>query len=181
MSGRYTTSNYLEGREDMRPRELVWGGVREAPAPKFGHQSVVTRTTVILDDHVRRHALGVVCVSPVDVVLDEAKALVVQPDVIYVSNDRRSIVRDQVWGAPDMVVEVASRSTAARDRTTKLRWYRRYGVAECWLLDPHRYTVTVVNLGAHGSRVSRHRYSGRQPVRSTVLPLFEIRAEAFFD
>lgn len=57
------------------------------------------------------------CVAPLDVVLDETAALVVQPDVVFISRDRLGIIRNQVWGAPDLVVEVASLGTAERDRS----------------------------------------------------------------
>lgn len=180
MNVRCGVREYLAGPEDLRRRELVWGIVREPPAPKFGHQSVVTRTTVILDLHVRTFQLGLVCVSPIDVVLDEIKGLIVQPDVIFISHERAAIVRDQVWGPPDLVVEVASRRTAVRDRTTKLGWYRRYGVRECWLVDPTRHTVVVVSLAAPGRRAV-HRFTGRQQIRSSVFPALTTRAEECFD
>jgi len=92
MSGRQTVNSYFSGPEQLRRTELVWGIVREPPAPKYGHQSVVTRTVVLLDHYVREHGSGRVCVSPVDVVLDPGKALVVQPDVVCVSNERLEIV-----------------------------------------------------------------------------------------
>ena len=127
---RRSTSEYLSGAEQLRRQELVWGFVREPPAPRYGHQSIVTRTIVLLDQHVRSGGLGRVCVSPIDVVLDAQKDLVLQPDVIFVSNDNAAIVRDQIWGPPDLVIEVESLGTRRRDRTFKLRWYRKYGVRE---------------------------------------------------
>ena len=178
MSDSLTTGNYLSGPEDLRRRELVWGIVREPPAPRFGHQSIVTRITVLLDQHVRAGGLGVVVVSPIDVVLDEANALVVQPDVIFVAHDRVHIIRDQVWGAPDLVVEVESRGTAVVDRTTKLEWYRAYGVRECWLVEPRRQRVTVVNLG-HAARTN-HSVTDEEIVKSTVLPDLILEAREIF-
>jgi Uma2 family endonuclease len=179
MNERIDVREYLSGPEDLRRRELVWGVVREPPAPRFGHQTVVTRAIVILDLHVRARQLGVVCVAPVDVGLDEAKALIVQPDVVFVSTERAGIVRDQVWGAPDLVVEVASRATARRDRTTKIEWYRTYGVRECWLLDLSHRTVTVVDLQAQSA--IRRSFTGEEPVQSTVLPEFRAEAREFFE
>jgi Uma2 family endonuclease len=178
MSERLTTGDYLLGPEDLRRRELVWGVVREPPAPRYGHQTVVTRTTVILDQHVRAARLGVVLVSPIDVVLDEVHGLIVQPDVIFISNGRSHIIREQVWGAPDLVVEVASRATAVRDRTTKLEWYRTYGVRECWLVEPSRHAVVVVNMGVD-PRSGRH-FTGREAIQSAVLPELVAEAEEFF-
>ena len=179
MSERIEVDDYLSGPEEMRRRELVWGVVREPPSPRYGHQSVVTRTTGMLDFHVRQHQLGVVCVSPMDVVLDEKNALIVQPDVLFISNERASIVREQIWGAPDLVVEVASPGTERYDRTTKIEWYRTYGVRECWLIDPHEAVVTVVNLGA--SREASRSFSGDDPIGSDVLPAFNAPAREFFE
>lgn len=177
-SRRQVLDAYLTGPEQIRPQELVWGMVHEPPSPFFGHQAIVTRALVLLDSHVRAHEAGVVCVSPMDVVLDEELALVVQPDVLFVSRERMQIIRKQVWGAPDLVVEVESTGTRRRDRTTKLQWYRRYGVRECWLVDPRPRTIAVVNLT--GARVSRRVFRGDRPVGSAVLPQFQDTAAAFF-
>jgi Uma2 family endonuclease len=179
MSDPVSVGDYLSGREDLRRRELVWGVVREPPAPRYGHQAVVTRTTVILDLHVRTERLGIVCVSPIDVVLDEGKGLIVQPDVIFISQERTEIVRGQVWGAPDLVVEVISPGTAVRDRTIKLEWYRRYAVREYWLVDPARRVVIVVDLTAD-ERTIASPFAGAQHVRSSVLPGLTAEAQEFF-
>src|SRR5437588_12233095 len=102
-----TADEYLyDTKEINRVRELAMGVLREPPAPFFAHQKAVLRIAWRLCEHVEARRLGEVAVAPVDVVLDHAKALIVQPDVIFVSAERAAIVRDQVWGAPDLVVEV---------------------------------------------------------------------------
>jgi Uma2 family endonuclease len=179
MRHRLATSDYLAGAEEMRRRELVWGMVREPPAPLWDHQAVVTRTAVVLAAHVRECRLGRVCVSPIDVVLDADRALVLQPDVVFIARARLTIVKGQIWGAPDLVVEVLSRHTAVRDRTVKLRWYRRYGVQECWLMDPARRRVEVFEFPA-GARVRRHTAAGDKPIVSTVLPELKTPVSEFF-
>jgi Uma2 family endonuclease len=171
------TTNYLAGVEDMRRRELVWGYVREPPAPKFGHPAVVTRTTLLLDRHVRMHALGLVCVSPIDVVLDGPNALILQPDIVFVSNDRKSIVRDQVCGAPDLVVEVVAPRTKVSDRTMKVLWYAHHGVRECWLVDPTDRTVVTMNLETAEER----QCAGDALITSWVLPLLANTPRELFD
>ncbi len=180
MSERQTVSEYLSGPEDLRRRELVWGVVREPAAPLCDHQSVVTRATVLLALHVGAHDLGRVLVSPVDVVLDERKALVVQPDVVFVSTARAGFVRDRIWGAPDLVVEVLSPGTRRRDRTYKRQWYRQYGVREYWVIDPVRREVAVVSFGTEG-RSRRWSFRGNRRVRSGVLPTFDATASQFFE
>lgn len=169
MRARMSVAEYLTQPETTQPMELVWGAVREPPAPVYGHQAAVTTLAAVLHQHVHERRLGVVCVSPIDVVLDAERALVVQPDIVFVSAARREIVRGQIWGAPDLVVEVASPSSARRDRTVKLAWYRRYGVRECWLVDPVRRWVTVVPLAGEGRRWRPRRFTGAAQIESALL------------
>lgn len=171
---------YLAGPETLARRELLWGVVREPPAPLYGHQSIIGRVYLLLQSHVAEPDLGTVIVSPIDVVLDERRALIVQPDVVFIEKSRESIIKGQVWGAPDLVVEVASRRTARYDRTTKLALYRDYGVRECWLVRPARRDVGVVDLRRKG-RQAFSWFSGEDRVRSTVLPAIELRAGDVFE
>jgi Uma2 family endonuclease len=179
MSERQAVADYLRGRESMRRRELIWGMVREPAAPFWPHQEIVTRTTVLLYEHVERHRLGAVTASPVDVVLDRDRDLIVQPDVVFLSNDRLSLVRNQIWGAPDLVVEVESVGTRRRDRVWKRQWYRQYGVREYWLIDAIARTITVFTFGKSG-RSTRRTFRGAAPIRSAVLPSFDEPAARFF-
>lgn len=167
------TDEYLSAPEDLRRRELVWGVVREPPSPFAPHQRVITRLAALLDQYVREHDLGTVLVAPMDVVLDPDKDLVLQPDVMFISHARESIIRDFVRGAPDLVVEVTSAGTARYDRLEKVAWYRTYGVRECWLIDPYEQTVTVADLA---SDVEGVEYRGHVAVGSSVLPLFSCTA-----
>jgi Uma2 family endonuclease len=119
-----------------------------------------------------------VVVSPVDVVLDRTAALVVQPDVVFVSRERLGICDRRIWGAPDLVVEVLSSSRRRHDRTVKVDWFKKYGVRECWLVDPVSREVDVRDLTqAEGaSRVFVH----GQVVRSAVLPRLRLCVESVF-
>ena len=72
--------------------------------------------------------------APMDVVLN--KDSIVQPDLIYVSKDRRDIVKGRVHGAPDVVIEIVSPNEAKRDRVHKLNLYAEHGVSEYWIVDP---------------------------------------------
>ena len=141
-----TTDDYLATFETTRRRELLCGHVREPAAPRWGHQSVVTSLIAHLGAYVRRESVGKMCVAPIDVVLDREKHLVLQPDIIFVSNERLGIIRGQVWGAPDLTIEVCSKSSVRYDGRTKLRWYREYGVREYWLVRPTEHTIEVVSF-----------------------------------
>jgi Uma2 family endonuclease len=164
-----TTKQYLYDTEETnRIRELANGRVREPPAPFFSHQALVLKVARLISDHVEPRQLGRVAIAPVDVILDSDRNLIVQPDVLFISTARLSIIRDQVWGPPDLVVEVLSYSSHLYDRGPKLNWYHEYGVRECWLVDLHREQVTVVDCT---SPVRRERVAhGLMAIRSSVLP-----------
>lgn len=164
-----TTDEYLSTAETTERSELRFGlAVREPAAPYFTHQRVVLRVARLLSAHVESRGLGEVVIAPVDVVLDRERALVVQPDVLFISTERLSIVGEHVWGAPDLVVEVLSQSTRGRDRSEKLGWYRQYGVRECWLVDVDADGLVVVDFtGPFPEERGAH---GREPIRSKVLP-----------
>lgn len=129
-------------REGARRHEIIDAELVVTPAPALRHQRVVTRLVSILHAFVESHDLGEVFAGPVDVLFAEGDYL--EPDVVFVRAGRSEVLTDRgVEGAPDLVVEVTSPSTAARDRGVKLERYRRYGVAEYWVVDADRDTIDV--------------------------------------
>jgi len=72
-----TYQDYLQMPDDRTRREILRGDLYVTPAPSPAHQRLVLRLAVLLDAWVRRHALGEVFPSPLDVVLSEVD--VVQP------------------------------------------------------------------------------------------------------
>jgi Uma2 family endonuclease len=81
-----------------------------------------------------------------EVVLDRVRWLVVNPALAVVTADRWALVRERIWGAPNVIVEVIDKWRARRTRAHRIRWYRDYGVQECWLLDPRVQRVEVLDL-----------------------------------
>ncbi len=124
--------------------ELLGGDLILAPSPNSKHQRVVGELFFHLKRFVHEHRLGAVLFSPLDVILGED---VVQPDILFVSPQRAHIIDDDMRGAPDLVVEVLSPATQARDRGYKRTCYARHGVREYWLVDPDARMVEVLSLG----------------------------------
>lgn len=168
---RLTTDEYLAGEETLLPQELVWGVVRDAPTPHPRHQRAVFRLGRLLHEHVVAHGLGEVFLSPLDVILDEARALVVQPDMFFVAKDRLHIVSDRVRGAPDLAVEILSPRPRIGRLGERLGWFATYGVRECWVVHQLSAWVEVVAF-ADGQIGSRRRFAAGERVESRVLPGF---------
>lgn len=167
-----TVDHYLAGEESNRRRELIFGMVHDPPSPFPFHQELVTRLASLLHQHVVAERAGTVYVSPLDVVLDDARGLVLQPDILFVATANQAIVRDRIWGAPDLVIEVLSAGTHRRDRVAKRAWYLHYLVKEYWLVDPVNRAIEIV-----GSPNTSRVYGAGDRVRSAVLPRFNPAVE----
>jgi len=166
-----TTAEYLNTPETVNPQELIYGVLRVADAPAPKHQAAVGDLFLALATHVRHEQSGDVWLSPIDVILDDAGALVVQPDLLFISNERSEIVGDRIWGAPDLVIEVLSPNPRIGHVEERLAWFARYGVRECWLLHQSvRRLEVVVFTSGHVSE--RRLFDEADPIRSTVLPDF---------
>ena len=94
---------------------------------------------------------------------------VVHPDILFVSRKRRDSPGEKyVDGAPDLVVEVLSPSTEARDRVVKAKRYANVGVREMWLVDPEANTIEVLVNSEEGFRHEAI-FGESEIVRSVVL------------
>jgi Uma2 family endonuclease len=166
--GKMTTSEYLQTPETVLPRELAYGVLRVADSPIVPHQRVVGDLYLALAPFVRDRRLGEVLLAPMDVVLDFDGALVVQPDLLFVAEERRHIVADRVYGAPDLVIEVLSPQPRIGRLDERLGWFARYGVRECWLVNLPTRQVSVLALTPSGV-ASRTLVSESEPIPSAVL------------
>lgn len=148
---KFTYDDYLNAPEDKR-YELLNGDLVAIPSPEEFHQRVSILLGSKLVQFVVENRLGRVYHAPFDVVLSNTD--VVQPDLIFVSNECADIITPaNIQGAPDLVFEILSPSTATRDKTFKRSLYARHGIAEYWMVDLTTKTITVLRLGEHGFEV----------------------------
>ncbi len=105
---------------------------------------------------VGQHKLGVVCIAPQDVILDPARALILQPDLMFISKQRQEIISDHIWGAPDLVVEVMSPHPRIGKLDERIRHFAQYGVKECWLVHQLSREIEVLRLQESRRRQSAH-------------------------
>jgi len=157
---------------------LVRGVPMPSPSPSRKHQEVSLRFELLLVEAVRRPGLGWVYDAPLDVKLMEDT--VYQPDLLVVLREHADRLREtHIEGAPDLVVEVVSPSTAHLDLLEKRYDYGQAGVREYWVVDPETRTVEV--YGLEGDRlvlIEGARGEGR--VRSRLIPGLEVDVAALF-
>ena len=104
----------------------------------------------------------------------------VQPDLIFIAAARRSIIEEKaVFGAPDLIVEVQSPSTASRDRGMKKDLYARIGVPHYWLVDPRRHTLLALRLAAASYGVEAE-VGARGAFKPALFPGLTLRSRDVF-
>ena len=173
---RLTYQDYLELPDDKR-YEIIDGELFEMSSPTFRHQVLLGNLHLIFGPYVRGNLLGIVLFAPIDVILAESD--IVQPDLVFVSESRRHIIQDHaIVGAPDLVIEILSPSTAAHDRNRKADLYARYGVAEYWMADTETETIEIRRLGDAGYGPAEIHYSGI--ISTALIPGLEIRLADVF-
>jgi Uma2 family endonuclease len=130
----FTVADYRELGEGPPYHQLIEGELFMSPSPNLYHQILVANLHLLLAEHVKRRQLGLVLTAPMDVFLDDIN--VYQPDLLFVSNERRELLQDDgIHGAPDLVVEILSPSTARLDKRKRAN-FAKHGTREFWQVDP---------------------------------------------
>jgi Uma2 family endonuclease len=170
-----TYDDYLRLPNDGKRYEILEGEIFVSPSPVTKHQRISRNLLAILHRHVAQQKLGEVFSAPMDVVLSDIN--VVQPDLLFVSSARQKIITEKnIQGAPDLIVEILSETSAEQDRLTKKQIYARHGVREYWLIDPDRETVEVYRLEPK-RRLFQHiaTYQSDETLQSALFPSLEIK------
>ena len=176
-AAKLTYEDYRNTPEDER-YELLDGELVMTAAPNIAHQRVSSRLERRLAAFVEEKGLGEVFRAPTDVMLSDTN--VVQPDILFVSIDRADIITaDNVQGAPDLVVEVLSSTTAKRDWRDKLDLYSKHGVQEFWLVDPETEIVWVLLPNESSLEVAKI-YGKGDMLTSPMLEGFTLDLEQVF-
>jgi Uma2 family endonuclease len=139
---RMTNAVYLALPETTQPTELIDGEIIFLPGPNADHQDIsmnLTRILLALIPDGRLYA------APTDVVFEEGEIL--QPDIFWAREGGRCVkIEKRLYGPPDLIVEILSPSTEARDRKAKYLLYERHGVREYWLVNPEEQFAEVYTL-----------------------------------
>lgn len=160
------------------PYQLIEGELVRTPTPPVIHQVVSGNLLSRLMNSVKTSGAGLV-LHWVGVFIDDENAF--QPDLVFVSKQRRDLVKDDgIHGAPDMVIEILSPSTAYYDLKKKYRVYEKSGVKEYWIVDPEMKAVELYSLTEQGKFALTAAVSEQGVVKSCVLAGFEMTLEEVF-
>jgi Uma2 family endonuclease len=160
--------------------ELINGVLIKKTAYSPIHQRISSNLFFGLNKFIEKNTLGEIFYAPIDVFLDQEN--VPQPDLVFVSNERSSIIddKDGILGVPDLVVEIISPSSIRLDRVDKKELYEGFCVPEYWLIDPKNTAIEIFYFqnGRYKSVAFANELSDK--VASNVLKGFEVTLSDIF-
>jgi Uma2 family endonuclease len=158
--------------------QLIEGDLVMAPSPGTFHQDIVGKLHRRIGNFLDTHALGRVFLAPLDVHLSDLN--VYQPDLLFIRRDNAAIIEEHgIEGAPDLVVEILSKTSGKYDLGPKRSVYARTGVEELWIVDPAKRTLALYRLSENADTpVATYRV--KQQFTSTLLPGLTIDLAAVF-
>lgn len=157
--------------------EIIDQSLFMAPSPTPDHQNSSANLSFIIQSFVRKIKAGVVLLAPMDVVLD--KNNVVQPDLLFIANDNKGIIKNAIKGVPDCLVEIISTGYVKYDRVKKYALYEKFGVKEYWIVDPANELVEIFTL--ENKKYKLHSYAEvKGKVKSKVIKGLEVEVKKVF-
>lgn len=174
----YTYEDYARLPEGA-PYQLIGGELIMTPSPGRRHQNILLELAFIFKEFLGIKEMGELAIAPRDVYLAPHETY--QPDILFIARERIEIsAEDKVNGAPDLVVEILSPSTAYYDLKKKYKAYEKYGVKEYWVVDPEDKSIEIFVL-AEGKFYLAVQGEGTGEVESPLLGLSVKLASIFKD
>lgn len=179
----YTYADYLNWPEDER-WEIIAGVAYAMAPPSPEHQRIVLNLSIEFATYLK----GKPCeafIAPFGVTFekntnDEKNTHIVEPDITIIC-DKAKITPKGCKGAPDLIIEVLSRSTASHDVIRKRRLYENNGVFEYWIVDPSNQIITRFYMNEELSKYREAEYFARDnTITPIIFPALEINLEEIF-
>lgn len=166
--------------EDMKAEFINGEIVVHSPA-LHKHNAVVLLLGTLMNAFVIEREMGIVVVEKALVELTRNSY---EPDICYFGPVKAATIQPEMlyYPAPDLVVEVLSKSTKRNDREVKFEDYAAHNVAEYWIIDPTRQTVELFTIDADTEAYAAvGLFRMGDSVSSQQLPGFTIPVKAIFD
>lgn len=155
LNRKYSYADYLTWKfQDFV--EIIRGKIyKMSPAPTRYHQDISREIERPISNYLYKKTCKVYS-APFDVRIpmndeegEDAIYTVVQPDICVICDPKKLDDRGCI-GAPDMIVEIISPSTAKKDLNEKLDLYESSGVREYWIVFPKERFIMVHLLNDKG-------------------------------
>ena len=185
LNKRYTYADYLLWQFSERV-ELIKGRVfKMSPSPRRIHQKISWEISYLIGKTIKKNNNKCTAfTAPFDVRLSKKKKdkqieTVVQPDICVICDEKKLDDRGCL-GAPDLIVEILSRSTSKKDLNDKKDLYEENGVAEYWVVHPTEATFMQFVLENKKYRIVDI-FTEDDIVKSIVLKGFELDLNEVFN
>ncbi|WKV09583.1 Uma2 family endonuclease [Thermoanaerobacterium sp. CMT5567-10] len=143
----YTYEDYLNWPDDKRI-ELIDGQIYSMAPPSRIHQEISGAIYLQFANYLKDKKCNVYY-APFGVRFSEKNEkdikTVVEPDIAVVC-DKSKLDNEGCKGAPDLIVEIVSPSSASKDKIEKFNLYEKYGVKEYWIVEPEEKIISVFTL-----------------------------------
>ena len=158
--------------------ELHNGNIIYVPTPTGYHQTISMNLSIHLGIYIKNNQLGKILAAPMDTIFSPHDTL--QPDLLFISKEREHIIKKQVDGVPDLVVEIKSPSNSATEMSYKKHVYESKGVKEYWLILPDKQTL-IQYENIDNELVRLNVLTIEDTLKSFVIEGFELQMKDIFE
>ncbi len=181
----YTYTDYLNWPEDERWEIIDGVAYAMSPSPSRLHQEISGNLYLAFGNYLKDKQCKIYA-APFDVRLpqknetEDNASTVVQPDLTIVC-DPNKLDNRGCKGAPDLIIEILSRSTASHDVIKKRRLYEQNGIFEYWIVDPSNQIITRFYMNDELSKYKEPEYFVRDnTITPIIFPELEIDLKEIF-
>ncbi len=181
---RYTYADYLNWPSEERWEIINGVPSLMSPAPLTEHQRILGELFVPLALYFKDKKCRVFP-APFDVRLpreeetDEEISTVVQPDIVVVC-DQNKLDERGCKGAPELVIEILSSSTAKKDLNEKFNLYEQSKIQQYWVVFPKFQVIDIYSLNDSGQYEKTNSFSTGEKISNELFPGLEIDLDAIF-
>jgi Uma2 family endonuclease len=155
--------------------ELHNGRIINIPSPPEAHRTLALKLTLQLGNYIAKNKLGQLLSPPIAVVFTPND--IMQPDILFVSNERLSIIDNQVKGAPDFIVEIGN---TAKEMSYRKHIFGIQGVHEYWLINLNKHTITQYE-NIDDKLIVREKINIEGSLSSYIIEGFTVNARDIFE